>query len=170
MTAPFGATLPVLRCRDLEVSSTAELVTRYGLTLQWVADEAAIPGSYWGDAEAGIIGLALFVRADTPVHSMLHELCHVICMDSGRRHALDTDSGGDYAEEDAVCYLQILLSEYIPDMGRDRMLADMDCWGYTFRLGSAREWFLHDAADARDWLLREGLIDTSDRPLWRLRP
>ena len=30
-----------------------------------------------------------------------------------------------------------------------RLMADMDAWGYSFRLGSARAWFENDAEDAR---------------------
>jgi len=39
-----------------------------------------------------------------------------------------------------------------------RVMADMDAWGYTFRLGSARAWFEHDAEDARAWLVARGLL------------
>jgi hypothetical protein len=49
------------------------------------------------------------------------------------------------------------------------MWADMDAWGYSFRLGSARTWFEQDAEDARNWLIQHGLIDQDERPLWRLR-
>ena len=80
-------------------------------------------------------------------------------MDAERRINLDKDAGGDFAEENAVCYLQILLADGIPGMGRESMLADMDTWGYTFRLGSARRWFEEDAQDARDWLVGRGLIE-----------
>jgi len=34
----------------------------------------------------------------------------------------------------------------------------MDAWGYSFRLGSTRAWFEEDAADARDWLVRHGIL------------
>jgi hypothetical protein len=103
------------------------------------------------------------VRRDTPVHSTLHEAAHSLCMGEERREALYRDAGGDFDEENAACYLQILLAEEIPAMGRDRMLADMDAWGYTFRLGSARRWFEEDAADARAWLLGHGLINAAGR-------
>lgn len=131
--------------------------------------ESPIPGSYFGESEAGLIGNQLYVRADTPLHSALHEACHFICMDDARRAVLHTDAGGEYAEEDAVCYLQILLADEIPGFGRNRMFADMDTWGYTFRLGSARAWFEQDATDARDWLIHHGLIDGLERPTWTLR-
>jgi hypothetical protein len=49
------------------------------------------------------------------------------------------------------------------------MLDDMDRWGYTFRLGSARAWFERDAEDARTWLLQRKLIDTQSQPRWTLR-
>jgi len=140
----------------------------YGLELIGVEPGAPIPGSYWGAPEAGIVGQRVYVRRDTPLHSALHEACHVICMDAGRRARLDTDAGGDYAEEDAVCYLQILLAG---DMGLpvDDICTDMDDWGYTFRLGSARAWFEGDAGDARDWLMRHGLLTARGQPMHRLR-
>ena len=111
----------------------------------------------------------LYVRADTPLHSLLHELSHFVCMSAERRAGLDRDAGGDDAEECAVCYLQILLADELPQLGRERMFADMDAWGYTFRLGSSRAWFEQDAADARTWLRESGLIDESHRPTFRLK-
>ena len=146
-----------------------ELLERYGLRYARVAEHAPIPGSYWGDAEAGLIGDTLYARASTPLHSILHEGCHWICLDQTRRATLHTDAGGDDAEECAVCYLQILLADAIPGVERERYLADMDAWGYSFRLGSARAWLEQDAEDARVWLLAEGLIDGQDRPTWRVR-
>ena len=107
--------------------------------------------------EAGLIGSAVFVRRDTPVHSLLHEACHSICMDDERRRSLHTDAGGDDAEENAVCFLQILLADEIPGVGRARLMEDMDRWGYSFRLGSTRRWFEEDAEDAREWLVKRGL-------------
>lgn len=79
-------------------------------------------------------------------------------MDPVRRAQLNRDAGGDHDEENAVCYLQILLADRIEGMGRARMCADMDAWGYTFRLGSAAAWFEQDAEDARAWLIARGLI------------
>jgi hypothetical protein len=135
------------------------LFEAYGVELVTVDPGAAIPGSYWGDSEAGLIGAKLYARADTPLHSVLHEGAHYICMDEQRRASLDRDAGGDYDEENAVCYLQILLADLFDGVGRQRMCADMDAWGYTFRLGSAQAWFERDAEDARAWLTNEGLID-----------
>ena len=128
-----------------------------------------IPGSYWGDSEAGLIDNRLYVRPDTPVHSALHEACHYICMDQNRRQHLDTDAGGGYDEENGVCYLQILLSDQIEGMGKQRMFADMDLWGYSFRLGSSQAWFEQDAEDARQWLQEAQLIDSNNIPTWKLR-
>jgi hypothetical protein len=90
-------------------------------------------------------------------------------MTSDRRDGLDRDAGGDDAEENAVCYLQIVLADELPALGRDRMLLDMDAWGYTFRLGSARSWFTEDAADACIWLRRNDVIDEHQRPTFRLK-
>lgn len=134
------------------------LFASYGLAMRWLAPDEIIPGSYWGETEAGLIGAMLYVRDDTPVHSALHEGCHWICADETRRAAVHTDVGGDDLEECAVCYLSILLADALPGFGRARMLADMDAWGYSFRLGSARAWFEQDAADARDWLAAQALL------------
>ena len=135
------------------------LLNRYGLELQLVAPEEVIPGSYWGEREAGLIGAKIFARLDTPLHSVLHESAHFICMTPERRAGLDTDAGGDDAEESAVCYLQVVLADSLPNVGRERMCCDMDDWGYTFRLGGAAAWFAADAEDARGWLMRHGLLD-----------
>ncbi|HUG98401.1 MAG TPA: hypothetical protein VMQ83_04445 [Gammaproteobacteria bacterium] len=159
----------VLNLGDGHESAAGGVLGRYGLELRLVADGAPLPGSWWGGREAGLQGRALYARADTPLHSVLHEACHFACMTPARRAALDTDAGGDYDEENGVCYLQVILAGELPGFGRERMLADMDTWGYSFRLGSARAWFEQDAADARAWLLGYGLIDTRDRPTWRLR-
>ena len=82
---------------------------------------------------------------------------------------MHTDAGGDYDEENAVCYLQIILAGYLPGTGREHMMHDMDAWGYSFRLGSARAWFERDAADARQSLLTHGLLDAQGEPTWMLR-
>jgi hypothetical protein len=135
------------------------LLDRYGLEMRLVAPEEIIPGSYWGEREAGLIGATIFARLDTPLHSVLHESAHFICMTPERRAGLDTDAGGDDAEESAVCYLQVALAQTLPNVSRERMCRDMDAWGYSFRLGSAATWFAEDAEDARDWLIRHGLLD-----------
>lgn len=147
-----------------------ELLGRFGLNYRRLAAGNPIPGSYWGDPEAGLVGDRLYALPTTPLHSILHEACHWICMDRRRRDALHTDAGGDDAEENAVCYLQLLLADAIPGVGHERLCADMDAWGYSFRLGAARAWFERDAEDARDWLLGQGLIDEDNRPTWRVRP
>lgn len=136
----------------------AALLERFGLELTLLAPQEQIPGSYWGEREAGLKGDRLYARLDTPVHSVLHEAAHFICMTPERRAGLDTDAGGDDIEEAAVCYLQILIADEPGGIGRERMLADMDAWGYSFRLGSAAAWFERDAEDAREWLARAGVI------------
>ena len=146
----------VLACADLLAGELRTLLAGFGLELVEVAGGAEIPGSFWGAPEAGIIGHRVFVRPDTPVHSALHEACHLVCARE-RRTDIHTDAGGDYAEEDAVCYLQIVLAGRLTGVGAERLMADMDSWGYTFRLGSARAWFEGDAEDAAEWLRRRGL-------------
>ncbi|MFO7592759.1 MAG: hypothetical protein R6X15_01770 [Pseudomonadota bacterium] len=159
----------VLTCNDIDLNALGELLGRFTLSLERVADDAPIPGSWFGEPEAGIIARRVIVRGDTPVHSALHESCHLICMDETRRAHLHTNAGGDYDEENAVNYLEITLAGYLPDVSRARIMADMDSWGYTFRLGSARAWFEEDAEDARQWLLRRHLLDESGSPTWKLR-
>ncbi len=161
--------MPVLTISDCGDSALSALLARYRLRLVPLAQGAAIPGSHWGETEAGLVGDVLYARPDTPLHSVLHETSHYICMTPERRTRLHTDAGGDDAEENAVCYLQILLADHVPGFGRARMLADMDEWGYSFRLGSARRWFEEDAQDAQAWLIARGLITADQQPTWVLR-
>jgi hypothetical protein len=159
----------VTTCRTVNKKSLLTLLARYGLQLCWADPPYPIPGSFWGDDEAGLIGNSVWVNQATPVHSVLHEMCHYVCMDASRRASLHTNAGGDDTEEAAVCYLQVVLTDYLPDIGQTRLFADMDAWGYSFRLGSTRAWFENDADDARNWLQHHGLMDNADRPSWRLR-
>ena len=156
-------------CLTEHISELQTLLQRYQLEINPVPAQQKIPGSWFGEPEAGIIQNRLYVRTDTPVHSALHESCHYICMDQARRSQLHTDAAGGYDEENGVCYLQILLADYLPFMNRTQMMADMDDWGYTFRLGSAQRWFEEDAEDARLWLHNHGLIDNAGKPTWKLR-
>jgi hypothetical protein len=142
----------MLRLVDIDTQAVRDLLGRHDLQLELVADDVSIPGSYWGDPEAGLIGSTVFARLDTPVHSLLHEACHLIVMPRERRAMVHTNATDSVAEEDATCYLQILLADDLPGVGRDRLMADMDDWGYTFRLGSAKAWFQGDACDAIEWL------------------
>jgi hypothetical protein len=157
-------TISELAWADLEA-----LLEPFGLHLRLTAGDGPIPGSFWGAPEAGLVGDQLWVSGDTPVHSLLHETCHFICMSPERRARLHTDAGGDHAEEDAVCYLQILLADRLSAYGREAVLADMDAWGYSFRLGSARRWFEQDADEALAWLTHEGLATREHGPTGELR-
>jgi len=148
----------VLRVADTGIVALQNLFSDHGLMLELAASDEPIPGSHWGDDEAGLIRNTLYARSDTPVHSVLHEACHWLLMDESRRARLHTDAGGTSMEENAVCYLQILLSDKLPMMGRDRMFKDMDAWGYSFRLGSAKSWFEQDAEDALQYLSQHHLV------------
>lgn len=150
--------IDMLRYTDCNRVALSALLAVYGLVIEEIALEQDIPGSFWGGDEAGLIGDRVVVRPDTPVHSILHESCHYICMDSQRRAGLHTNAGGDYSEENAVCYLQITLAGALPEMGMAGMWRDMDRWGYTFRLGSARAWYEQDASDALEWLTARGIL------------
>jgi hypothetical protein len=163
----------VVPVSQLAAGALAALLRPYGIALQWLAPGEAIAGSYWGESEAGLIGSRLILRPDTPVHSALHEACHYICLQNRKKGDatlfpkknekglrplfVHTDAGGDDLEECAVCYLQVLLAERLPGYSRERAFADMDAWGYSFRLGSARAWFERDAQDARAWLAQRAL-------------
>lgn len=151
----------VLRVNAIDRVTLAVLLERFGLQLTLTAPEEVIPGSYWGDSEAGLKGQRLYARLDTPVHSVLHEASHFVCMSPERRAGLDRDAGGSDLEEAAVCYLQVLLAEQLPQVGRERLFADMDAWGYSFRCGSTRSWFEQDAQDARQWLRQHGVLDAA---------
>ncbi len=160
--------MTVLLCSNINLKNLQSLLDRYGLDIKTIDDNEAIPGSFWQPPEAGLIGDTLYIRNDTPVHSALHEACHYICMEQTRRDNLDTDAGGTAIEENGVCYLQILLSDSIPEMKRKRMLDDMDAWGYSFRLGSAKAWFEKDAEDAFEWLLDNKVINSGSTPTWKV--
>lgn len=154
---------------DVPMASIETLLARYGLNIAVQQDGEAITGSFWGDSEAGVVGCTVHVRRDTPVHSLLHETCHIICMSGDRREQLEIDAGGDDLEEAAVCYLQVVLADALDGVGRERLMADMDSWGYSFRLGDTRSWFERDAEDARKWLIDHALLDSNDSPVFRLR-
>lgn len=153
----------------MPLASVDALLARYDLELIIEPDGEPITGSFWGDDEAGIVRQRVYARRDTPVHSLLHEACHTICMSPDRRAVLNCDAGGDDIEEAAVCYLQVLLADEIDGVGRERLMRDMDQWGYSFRLGSTAGWFAEDADDARKWLIVNGLLSADGRPSFGLR-
>jgi hypothetical protein len=162
-------TSDVLCMCDLARPAVTDLLQRFAITLEWLQETAQVKGSFWGAPEAGIIRSTVYVRPDTPVHSFLHETCHIICMAPDIRAVHTGDAASDDLEEAAVCYLQILLADQLPAVGRDRLMADMDAWGYSFRLGNTRRWFENDAEDAKNWLLQHHLIDASDQATDNLR-
>lgn len=148
----------VVAVEHVSDSALRSLLRRFGLSLTILGDNDDITGSFWGEPEAGVVGTDVYVRNDTPVHSLLHETSHIVCMTNARRSRLYRDAGGDDLEESAVCYLQILLAAQIEKLGAERLMQDMDAWGYSFRLGSTRRWFAEDAADARKWLQERRLL------------
>lgn len=130
----------------------------FGLEVVLVDEPLPIPFSYFGAPEAGLYRNYLFARMDTPVHSLLHEASHAICMGKERRIKLVADAEGEYYEENAVLYLQIVLGQGLGMTASD-MCADMDSWGYTFRLGSAWRWFNEEAQECLDQLINWGVLD-----------
>jgi len=158
MSDASTAAAHVLTLADIDFDAARRLLAQHALELVRVDDGDAIPGSYWGECEAGVIAGTVYARVDTPVHSLLHEACHLIVAGPARRSSIHTDASDSQMEEDATCYLQIVLADALAGVGRDRLMADMDAWGYSFRLGSARAWFEHDAEDARAWLAQRQLV------------
>lgn len=173
LNTPSGPTpeCPPVRhyCGPEQLASLRDLLARFAIDLVVHPEHAPLPGSYWGEPEAGIVGTTLHVRPDTPLHSALHEAGHLICMDPGRRAGVHTDAEGDDPEEAAVCLLQVLLADHLPGVGRTALMADMDAWGYSFRLGATATWFADDSEDAQAWLRAHGLIDAADAVRFRLR-
>jgi len=161
--------MTVTPCSALPKNALEDLLSPYHLQIKWVSNTIDIPGSFWGETEAGLIENTLYLQQQTPVHSALHEACHYICMDSARRSGLNTDAGGDYDEENAVCYLQLLLSCSLSGYSQIQHFQDMDSWGYSFRLGSAKRWFEDDASDAKQWLIDKQLINMAEKPNGSLR-
>lgn len=129
------------------------VVEQAGLRVEVHQPLAPIPGTYWGEPEAGLVGCTVHVRPDTPIHSLLHEACHAICMSTERRSGLVRDAGGDDIEESAVCYLQLCIASCVQSIGVLCLADDMDAWGYSFRAGNTLSWFERDSADAKAWLL-----------------
>lgn len=157
----------VLTLGEIDLADVVALLARYDLRLALVDDDAPIPGSYWGEPEAGLIGDTVHARRDTPMHSLLHEACHLIVLPPERRAAIHTDASDCQREEDATCCLQLLLADALPGFGIERAYADMDAWGYTFRLGSARAYAEQDADAVWAWLADAGLVGEDRRLLAR---
>ena len=111
---------PTLLLRDISAADVSALLARYGLRLALVADGEPIPGSYWGEPEAGLVGCTVHARNDTPVHSLLHEAAHLVVLPPERRAAVHTDATDSVAEEDAACVLQSLLGEALRGVGAAR--------------------------------------------------
>jgi len=153
----------VLTLADIGFETPRALLARYKLDLIQVENSEAIPGSFWGECEAGVIGHVVYARSDTPVHSLLHEAGHLIVLPEEKRAEVHTDATDSVAEEDAVCVLQAILGDELPGVGRERIWDDMDEWGYTFRLGSAKAYFKNDAANAFQFLIDKQIITPDHR-------
>jgi len=63
----------VLQYADINPAELAGLLGLFQLEICITGETKEIPGSYWGDEEAGLIKNRLYLRTDTPVHSILHE-------------------------------------------------------------------------------------------------
>lgn len=159
----------VLRLGDINQLALVELLARFGLRLSLVETGEAIPGSYWGADEAGLIADALYARLDTPMHSVLHETAHWITCSEQRRASLHTDAADNQEEENATCYLQIVLAAHLQEFGIQRAWRDMDLWGYSFRLGSAQAWFEQDAGDEQLWLRAHRILHSNGELSFNVR-
>ena len=63
----------VICCSQLKPDEIQLLLSRYDLQQQLIDLNQTIPGSFWGESEAGIIQQTIYFRPDTPAHSLLHE-------------------------------------------------------------------------------------------------
>jgi hypothetical protein len=159
----------VLTIGDIDLADVVSLLARYALRFELVEDGAPIPATFWGEREAGLIGSTVHARRDTPLHSLLHEACHLIVIPPALRAGIHTNASDSQLEEDAACYLQMLLADALPGFGMERAFADMDAWGYSFRLGSAKAWFTDDADDAAAFLQALPHLSAGIAPLFRQR-
>jgi len=155
--------------KNLNPDSVQTLLNHYGIQLCLINPDEDIPHSFWGAPEAGRMNDCLYIRGDTPIHSILHEACHYICMPTAQRALTLVDAKGSTREENATCFLQIVISDHLEGYGREILMQDMDDWGYSFRLGSAKAWFSQDAEDAQQWLMQENIINSDAHPTWNLR-
>ena len=163
------ALFPMFLLKNSSPESLRPILDKYRLGLTVVAPGCNIPHSFWGAPEAGRLQSELFAREDTPLHSILHELAHYVCMPEIQRKSPKIDAGGSALIEDACCFLQILWSDRVAGFSRHVHLHDMDQWGYSFRLGSSTRWFYADSDDARAWLLQEKIINQQNEPTWEMR-
>ncbi|HEX2585054.1 MAG TPA: hypothetical protein VHL14_07975, partial [Steroidobacteraceae bacterium] len=61
---PRGSSVVLLD--EVIIDQVQDLLSRFDLQLQLVGEDQVIPGSYWGESEAGLIGNNLYARLDTP--------------------------------------------------------------------------------------------------------
>ena len=155
--------------KNIQTAALRPLFDRYQLNLMQLGIDDDIPYSFWGAPEAGRLKSTLYVREDTPIHSLLHEACHFICMSPEQRSADSHDAGRSALIENACCFLQLVLSDHIPNFNQAIHMHDMNAWGYHFRLGSAARWFYADSEDASQWLISHKIIDNQFQPTWQLR-
>ena len=154
----------MLRINGIDRVALAMLLARYGLELTLVAPQEVIPGSYWGDSEAGLIGHRIHARLDTPLHSVLHEAAHSICMTPERRAGLDTDAGGD----DAGGVRRVLSAGAAGRCAAGGRAAS-GCSATWTSGATASGWAAQqpgsnqDADDARAWLVKHGVLDAQCR-------
>ncbi len=154
--------------KNLDSGSVKTVLGHYGIEINCVAADEEIPHSFWGAPEAGRKQNHLYIRGDTPIHSILHEACHYICMPATQRLQTQVDAKGSTMEENATCFLQILLSDYLENYDRSQLMQDMDDWGYSFRLGSANAWFSQDADEVCQWLKKRQIINLENEITWQL--
>lgn len=159
----------MVKYENLDARSVKDLLNHYGIKVNCFDNHTDIPHSFWGNPEAGRLNEQLYIRGDTPIHSVLHEACHYICMPAVQRAVELADAKGTVDEENATCYLQIILAEHIGGYSRTQILKDMDDWGYSFRLGSAYAWFTRDAHETKQWLINKQIINQQEAPTWKLR-
>ena len=84
-TGPNSSPARALPPPERQLDAVTPLLARYALEPVPLEPGPALPGTSAGESEAGLIGNRIYFRPDTPLHSVLHEACHFICMDDARR-------------------------------------------------------------------------------------
>ena len=143
--------------RDIGFDDVAALLARYGLAARARRRRRADPRQLLGRTRSRPDRPRVHARDDTPVHSLLHEAAHLIVLPPERaRRAYRRHRFGRGRRRRLRA---AVAARRRPARRRPRaLMADMDAWGYTFRLGSARAYFERDAEDAGPGCSARGLV------------
>jgi len=138
---------------------------RYGLSLHLVAPDEVIPARIGASARRAD-GIQIFARLDTAGAFGAARGRPFYLHDAGTARRLGYRCRRRSCGRECVCYLQIILAQSLPNVGRERMCRDMDEWAIRSGWEAPRSGSIQDAEDARDWLMRHGVLDSQSRPTY----